>query len=359
MPNIIQAEYQTLEDVSNQFEQLSDRVQDLYLELANATEDLRGEWVGYGADAFFFEMDHTILLAVRGLKQALSDTSAGIAYIAAELEDAEIAATTTWWERWGENVHLGLDLIGFIPGLGEIADGVNGLIYLAEGRYVEAGISAASMLPIWGDLGKLGKWGKATSEIISEGGEQLAKEAAEKTAKEASEELATEAAEKLAKQRANLLEIADGGHSIARHGPEVTDQQLMDRLTTGIAPDGKWSPAPRKSTKFESYDDWVKTRDDALNKFLSDNNIDINTPPSGTLLANPRAIDLDHGRSIGDGYVGVGQPRKIRPPNKPNGKLRKVWDETAPIDNIQRTRTKFEWNPKKNQWIVVQHFPNP
>jgi len=47
-----------------------------------------------------------------------------------------------------EWLHGALDVAGLIPGFGEIADGVNALIYLAEGRFVEAGISAVGMIPI-------------------------------------------------------------------------------------------------------------------------------------------------------------------------------------------------------------------
>ncbi len=43
---------------------------------------------------------------------------------------------TDWWEatwdKYGERVHGALDAVGFIPGLGEIADGLNGLIYLGR-----------------------------------------------------------------------------------------------------------------------------------------------------------------------------------------------------------------------------------
>ena len=79
-------------------------------------------------------------------------------------------------------MHGSLDAAGLIPGLGEIADGLNGLIYLGEGRYVEASISALAMIPILGDLGKAGKLGLAI-------GKEVLEEAAEKIVKETTEEL--------------------------------------------------------------------------------------------------------------------------------------------------------------------------
>ena len=47
-------------------------------------------------------------------------------------------------------VHLGLDVAGMVPGLGEIADGANALLYLAEGDYTNAALSAAAMIPFAG-----------------------------------------------------------------------------------------------------------------------------------------------------------------------------------------------------------------
>ena len=56
-------------------------------------------------------------------------------------------------------VQTGLDVAGLVPGFGEIADGVNALIYLARGDYLNAGLSGAAMIPFlgWGSTGaKLG-----------------------------------------------------------------------------------------------------------------------------------------------------------------------------------------------------------
>ncbi|MBX2897726.1 MAG: hypothetical protein KF763_19955 [Cyclobacteriaceae bacterium] len=47
-------------------------------------------------------------------------------------------------------MQLSLDIVGLVPGAGEIADGVNGLIYLARGDIVNASLSGAAMLPFLG-----------------------------------------------------------------------------------------------------------------------------------------------------------------------------------------------------------------
>lgn len=62
-----------------------------------------------------------------------------------------------WWEDYGEWVHGALDVVGLIPGAGEIADGINGLIYLAEGRKLEATLSLISAVPVLGYFGQAGK----------------------------------------------------------------------------------------------------------------------------------------------------------------------------------------------------------
>ena len=96
---------------------------------------------------------------------------------------------TDWWNEYGEWVHAALDVAGFIPGFGEIADGINGLVYLAEGRYLEASLSVVSMIPILGDLGKAGKWtADALDTVVGTVVKGVAGESIEKAAKEMLEE---------------------------------------------------------------------------------------------------------------------------------------------------------------------------
>jgi len=105
------------------------------------------------------------------------------------------------WDKYGEWVHGGFDTLGLIPGLGEIADGINGLIYLGEGRYVEASVSALAMIPILGDLGKAGKWGLTIGkEVLEEAAEIVAKEATEELVEVLAKESLEEVAEKVVKE---------------------------------------------------------------------------------------------------------------------------------------------------------------
>ena len=61
----------------------------------------------------------------------------------------------------------GLDAVGLVPGVGEIADGVNGVISLCRGDFVAAGLSFVSMVPVVGDA--IGKGGKAVKQIVKHG----------------------------------------------------------------------------------------------------------------------------------------------------------------------------------------------
>src|SRR5256885_8258065 len=80
-----------------------------------------------------------------------------------------VAQEKSWWQRWGSDVvHTGLDVVGLIPGVGEIADGANALIYLAEGDKVNAALSAAAMIPGAGMAATGAKYGKRSEEHTSE-----------------------------------------------------------------------------------------------------------------------------------------------------------------------------------------------
>ncbi len=63
-------------------------------------------------------------------------------------------------------VHTGLDGIGLVPGLGEIADGTNALLYLAEGDHINAGLSAAAMIPLVGYGATAVKYGKKAEKLV-------------------------------------------------------------------------------------------------------------------------------------------------------------------------------------------------
>jgi hypothetical protein len=67
-----------------------------------------------------------------------------------------------------EIVHGALDLAGFVPVLGAIPDGINAAIYVVEGDWANAGLSAVAMVPAWGDGVKLGAMAGRSAIRISE-----------------------------------------------------------------------------------------------------------------------------------------------------------------------------------------------
>lgn len=61
-----------------------------------------------------------------------------------------------------DGLHFLLDLVGFVPVVGEIADGINSLIYLAEKDYINAALSATAMIPFLG-------WAAGGTKIVRTG----------------------------------------------------------------------------------------------------------------------------------------------------------------------------------------------
>jgi RHS repeat-associated protein len=61
---------------------------------------------------------------------------------------------------WLDGLHTALDVLGLVPGLGELFDGLNATIYLAAGDYVNAALSAGSMVPFAGWFSTGAKWAK-------------------------------------------------------------------------------------------------------------------------------------------------------------------------------------------------------
>ena len=243
---IVQAEYEQLKQIATKFGQLADRVASLQQQLNQQHQRLAdGAWEGAAFAAFDCEYTGEVVPTLKRLEHTFNVAQSLTGEISKVFRQAEEEAAAlfkgnllaaaakkdegSWWSKaWNkasEWVHGGLDVLGFIPGFGEIADGVNALIYLAEGRYIEAGISAAAMIPIVGDLGKLGKWGvKAGKEIV----EEVAEEGAERVVKEVAEEVVEEGAERVVKNVAQetLEETAQRIPNIASNLPKNPDDLL-------------------------------------------------------------------------------------------------------------------------------------
>ncbi|WP_286838989.1 hypothetical protein [Pseudomonas sp. PGPPP1] len=81
--------------------------------------------------------------------------------------EAETDAEKGWWSSASRWVHSGLDVLGFVPGLGAVPDLINAVVYAAEGDAANAGLSATAAIPFAGDAIKgsvlIGKAAKKTS----------------------------------------------------------------------------------------------------------------------------------------------------------------------------------------------------
>ena len=75
-------------------------------------------------------------------------------------------------EGWKEELpHIGLDVLGLIPGVGEAADLTNAALYAKKGEYLMAALSVIAMIPAIGDaIGKGGKIGSYLSKFGVKGG---------------------------------------------------------------------------------------------------------------------------------------------------------------------------------------------
>ncbi|MBO0932104.1 type VI secretion system tube protein TssD [Fibrella aquatilis] len=65
-----------------------------------------------------------------------------------------------------EGLHTLLDVVGMIPVVGELADGANALMYAAEGNYAEAGMAAAAMIPLAGNVAGAAKLAKRFGKLV-------------------------------------------------------------------------------------------------------------------------------------------------------------------------------------------------
>jgi hypothetical protein len=68
-------------------------------------------------------------------------------------------------EGFLDYVQTGLDVVGFVPGAGEIADAINTLISVGRGNPLDAFMSAISMIPLAGDA--VGKTGKVILKVFN------------------------------------------------------------------------------------------------------------------------------------------------------------------------------------------------
>lgn len=145
----------------------------------------------------------------------------------------------------------------------------------------------------------------------------------------------------------------DGGHSVARHGPEIPLEKISQRVTTGYTPDKVWSPF-RKSSQFLNYDLMIETRDAAFADAEANEGADFGPnrdKPPANAGSPPFIITLAHGKQVGRGFEGTGTPMNVP------GKTGEIYPSVQPTV-LNGTYTKIKWEQDKQRWVAIQHFPN-
>jgi len=90
MADKVQADYEQLEQVSSQFANQSQVVQELMQKVRGSMQQLEdGGWIGRGADSFFSEMQSVLFPAVQRLESSLNDAASITKQIAQNMQQAE------------------------------------------------------------------------------------------------------------------------------------------------------------------------------------------------------------------------------------------------------------------------------
>lgn len=111
---------------------------------------------------------------------------------------------------------------------------------------------------------------------------------------------------------------SNAGHSLDRHGPDVTEAELVNRLKTGIPPNAK-TPDERSftgaSSKFQSPQDWLAGREISAAAALAQG-IDLTAtkliPPFVNQVSS-KSFTVEHGKPIDEAYVGRKKNTKFDP----------------------------------------------
>ncbi|MGU2293286.1 polymorphic toxin type 15 domain-containing protein, partial [Pseudomonas aeruginosa] len=182
----------------------------------------------------------------------------------ADDSNAEVESETPTEDDTGDKIldglQLGLDVVGLIPVVGEIADLANAGISLARGDYAGAALSLLSAIPFAGWLGTAGKVGRHGAKAAAEASAKAAKEAAERAAKkEAADKAAKEAAQKRAKEAAEKK--ASGGKVNAKKLPKKKPECFDPRQSEAYK---KMNEAEKKKY-LKEYARQLKRQEDAIN----------------------------------------------------------------------------------------------
>jgi uncharacterized protein RhaS with RHS repeats len=145
--------------------------------------------------------------------------------------------------KWPDlpTIHTALDVAGLVPGFGEIADGANALIYLAEGNKTDAALSAAAMIPLvgWGATGA--KAIKTADKLITAGKTTEKLRETAKTGQEAHRQIRKQLKAQGAKVEVNVK--LDNGKTVRKDAVRPDGTKVIIKPDT---PSGRKSAARRE-----------------------------------------------------------------------------------------------------------------
>ncbi len=108
------------------------------------------------------------LIAKWGLDKAIQIVNEAVAVNALHQNwPHQLIMAVATWNVLNKEIHFALDIVGLVPLYGEFADIANGAIYYLEGDYINAAMSAASAVPVYGWLSTGGKWIRTTTKTLA------------------------------------------------------------------------------------------------------------------------------------------------------------------------------------------------
>ncbi|EAZ84152.1 hypothetical Cytosolic Protein [Bacillus sp. B14905] len=247
-------------------------------------------------------------------------------------------------------LQVGLDIVGMVPVVGEIADGVNGIIYAARGDKVNAALSFGAMIPVVSNAATAGKWinkGAKTAKGISESAQKAnkgfignVKDKVNKQVSNVKTQIQSKVDEIKQQLQSSQLEIV--GVNVGR----IKDTGTVGRNTTTPSPKPSNSQPPQNGSNKKPAEDKGTGKVDTpiafkQTKFASSYEARLNQTPSPI---NSKV-----------GFAGTRGESKctLNPP--PDQQLKKILDE-AGIDGIYYKNAVPDFSPVTKAQVEINYM---
>ncbi len=165
--SLTEAVWNGIDAVEDAFGWLSDQVYEMFDKAGQWIEDA-GVWASQTFGWNGFEVAGSFLA---GMVRDVGEQIAGMIDIPGQINAMIDTLSNLTMDDVLDGIQGALDVVGMIPVVGEIADGINGVVSLARGDYVGAALSFTSMIPVVGDA--IGKGGKAARFLAKKGDDIL------------------------------------------------------------------------------------------------------------------------------------------------------------------------------------------